>query len=100
MRFSVPVYRRAAQALQYADLNFVRLQRMQAVESAPETFEIFPRQPGDQVNVNQRVRLLAQPADIRFGLRVVLSARDACLNVRIPGLNADFEMQCARRKAR
>ena len=60
MRCGVAVNRRTAQALEYADLDFMRAQRVQAVEAAAESGKVLARQPGDQVDVDQRRRLLAQ----------------------------------------
>ena len=55
MRFSMAVYRRAAQSLEDTDLYFVRLQRMQPVKATAKAGKVFTGQPGDQIDVNQRV---------------------------------------------
>ena len=56
--------RRAAQALEDAELDLVRRERHQPVEAARETGHVLARQAGDQVDVQVGVRVLAQPADI------------------------------------
>ena len=55
MGFGVALYRRAAQALEYADLDLVRLQSVQTVESAAKTRKVLTGQPRDQIDVYQCV---------------------------------------------
>ena len=90
--------RRAAQALEDADLDLVRLERDQPVEAARETGDVLARQAGDQVDVQVHVRVLAQPAEVVGGLGVVLLAADQRLHLGVEGLDADLELQRARRE--
>ncbi len=64
--------RSAAQPLQYADLDFVRPQRVQPVEAAPEALHVFTGQTGDEIDVHQRAGALAQPHEIGFRALAVL----------------------------
>ena len=92
--------RRTAQPLQDADLNLVRTQPHQRVEPFTKTRERFARQPSDQIDVQVRMGMRVQPAQIVLGALVVLLARDVRLHLRVPRLDADLELQCPGRKAR
>ena len=96
----VPRDRRAAQPLQDADLDLVRLQRDQPVEAGGERRQVLARQAGDQVDVQVRLRVRAQPAEVGFGGGVVLAPGDPALHGDVEGLDADLELQRAGRKAR
>ncbi len=98
MCFGMARDRRAAQALEDADLDFMRMQRMQPVEATTEAGEVFTRQARNQVDMDQRRRFLAQPAQIGFGRGIVLPPRDARLHGLVPGLDADLEMQRSLRE--
>jgi hypothetical protein len=90
--------RRAAQALEDAELDLVRLQRPQLVEAFGKALHRLAGQAGDQVDVHVGVRLLGQPADVVGGLLVVLLAADQRLHRGIEALDADLELQRAGRE--
>ncbi len=54
-RLGMPRDRRAAQALENPDLDFVRAKRVQAVESPAKARQVLAGQAGDQVRMNERV---------------------------------------------
>ena len=58
----VPRYGRAAQALEDAELDLVRGQRVQAVEAMGKTLQRFAGQAEDEVGVHVGVALAHQPA--------------------------------------
>jgi hypothetical protein len=74
---AVPGDRRAAQAFQDAELDFVRAQGVEAVEALGKTFQRFAGQAEDQVGVQVGGAVLDQPGEVGTGLVVVLAARDA-----------------------
>ena len=56
--------RRAAQAFQNADLDFLRAELDQPVEAAAEARHVFAGQARDEVGVNVDAAVLPQPAEI------------------------------------
>ncbi len=92
--------RRTAQALEDAELDLVRAQRHQAVETGGKARHVLAGQAGDQVHVQVGPALGAQPAQVVLGARVVLPPCDQLLDGRIEGLDADLELQRAGRKLR
>ena len=99
-RLGVAGDRCPAQPLQDTQLDLVGTDRRQAVEAGGEALDGFARQPGDQVDMEVRARLGQQPGQVLLGAPIVLSAADQCLDLRVPGLDADLELQAAGRKAR
>ena len=96
----VPGNGRAAQALQYAQLNLMRSQRMQLVKALGKAGQRFAGQAKNQVGVQVGVGLIDQPGKISHGFGVVLFARNALLHIDIEALNAHLKLQHARRKLR
>ena len=70
----VPRNRRAAQALQNTELNFVRSQAMQLVKAGSKTLKRFTRQAKNQIRMHMGLTLRDQPAQVISGLDVVLPA--------------------------
>ena len=66
--------RRAAQALEQAELDFVRVQRVQGVKTLGKTRQGFAGQTEDQVSVQMGLGLRHQPAQVGQGFGVVLPA--------------------------
>jgi hypothetical protein len=69
-----------------------------AGRSRARSWPRLARQAGDQVDVQVGVRVLAQPADVVRGLGVVLAPADQGLHLRVEALDADLELQRARRE--
>ena len=90
--------RRAAQAFEEAELDFVRAQGVQAVETFSEAGQRFTGQAEDQISVQVGVAVIDQPGQVFASFGVVLPARDGLLNLRIEGLDADFKLQHASGK--
>ena len=90
--------RRPAQPLEDADLNLVRTQSNQSVKAGAEALECLAWQPRDQIDMEMDTRVLAQPAKIGLGAVVVLAPADQACDLRIPGLDADLELQRAFRE--
>ena len=91
--------RRAAQPLENAELDFMRTQGHQLVEAAGEHLDRFTGQAGNQIDVQMCLGVVAQPFEVAARHIVLLSARDALLHFGVEGLDADFELQSAWRKA-
>ena len=72
--------RRAAQALEDAELDFVRTPGPEFVKTGGKTVPAFAGQAEDQVGVQVRLAVLQQPAHVRFGARAVLPPADATLH--------------------
>ena len=70
---AVALYRRAAQALQNPQLDFVWPQCIQAVKAGSKALQRFTRQAENQIGVQMRVGRLGEPVQIGFGPGVVLS---------------------------
>ena len=96
----VPHDRRAAQPLEDADLDLLRPQRDEPVEAAAEALEVFARQADDQVGVDVNAGLRAEEAQVVLELRVVLPAADELATSLVERLDADLELQRARRELR
>ena len=92
------IERRAAQPFEHADLDFVRVERRQAVEAGGETGQLLTRQASDQIGVQVGVGVPAQPGEIVHGLAVVLLATDQCLHGGVEALNPNFELQRSGRE--
>ena len=91
--------RRAAQALEDADLDFLRAQRDEPVEAGGEALQRFAGQADDQVGVDVDAGLRrAGSAGCLSSLVVVLPAADAFGDVVVEGLDADLELQRAGRE--
>lgn len=95
MRLRMSVNGCAAQAFQDPHLNLLGAKRCKAIESRAETLQRFSRKTNDKVDVQVGCGMLAQPAQISLGTRIVLSSTDQFLNIGVPRLNADFELQSA-----
>ena len=91
---------RAAQSLQNAYLNFLRMQRGKAIKTRAKTFQRFPRQAGNQIGVDVNSRALAKKSNVVCELVIVLSAADPSADFRVKRLNADLELQRPRWKLR
>ena len=92
--------RRAAQALEQAELDLMRAQRVQGVKTLGKTGQGLAGQAKDQVGVQVGLGLSHQPVQVSQGFGVVLAARDALLHLGIETLDANFELQHARWKLR
>ena len=88
----------AAQPLQNSDLDFLRTQRQQAVESRRKTLQRFARQAGDQIGVDVNAGLLAQEPHVIGQPRVVLRTADVFGSPLVESLNADFKLKGAGRE--
>ena len=100
VRRAVAGNRRAAQALQNAELDLMRANRQQPVKAVGKTLQRFTRQAKDQVDMQVRVGVGQQPAQVGLGGVVVLPPRDGLLHRHVEGLHAHFELQHPRRKLR
>ena len=63
----------AAQAFEYAELDFVRLQGVEAVKTLREAGQGFAGQAEDEVSVQVGVAVFDQPVDVFAGFGVVLA---------------------------
>ena len=100
VRRAVAGNRRAAQTLQDAELDLMRTNRQQPVKTVGKTLQRFPRQAKDQIDMQVRVGVGQQPAQVGLGGIVVLPPGDGLLHRHVEGLHADFELQHARRELR
>ena len=89
----------AAEALENAELNFLGLERDQAVEPSGETLKVFTGQAGDKVGMDMDAGVLAEETEILLEALIILAALDESADFGIKGLNADFKLQSAGRKA-
>ena len=92
--------RRAAQALEQAELDLMRAQGVQGVKALGKAGQRLAGQAENQVSVQVGVRLRHQPVQVGQGFGVVLPARDALLHLGVEALDADFELQHTGRKLR
>ena len=88
----MPCDRRAAQAFQNAELNFMRTPGVEFVKALREAVHRLTRQSGDQVNMQMRVAVLAQPPNIFLRFGEVGFARDVALHGGVERLNTDFKL--------
>ena len=96
----VPHDRRAAQPLEHADLDLLRPQRDQPVEPAAKLSRSSPGRPTIRSAWTCTPVSLAQEPQVVRELRVVLPAADALRHVVVERLDADLELQRARRELR
>ena len=90
--------RRAAQALEDAELDLFGAQAHQVVEAAREAGHVFARQAGDQVHVQVGGGVPGQPADVLGRFFIVLAPADQRLHLGVEALDADLELQRAGRE--
>lgn len=94
----MPGNRRAAQPFQNAHLDFLRTQSNEPVEARSKTFDGFAGQPDNQVGVKVNAGLAPQEVKVVFQPRVMLPALDELADGFVERLDANFELQRARRK--
>ena len=94
----MPRDRRAAQALQNAELDFVRREFIKPVKAIGKALQRLARQAKNQIGMHMRLAFAHQPAQVVSGLGVVLFARNALLHFGVEALNTDFKLQRAGRK--
>ena len=87
-RIGVADDRRAAQALEDAELDFMRANRQQPVKTFGKTLQRFARKAKNQVDMQVRVGVRQQPAQVGLGGLVVLAPRDGLLHYHVEGLHA------------
>src|SRR5688572_26615519 len=91
--------RGAAQPLEDADLDLLRIQCNESVETCSEARYVFTWQSNDQVRVHMHTRFLAQEAEVLCEPGVVLPAADALRHLLVERLDSHLELQRARRKS-
>ncbi len=89
-----------AEPLQNADLDFLRTQRKQTIETGSETFERLAGQSDDQVRMDMDPCFLAEESEVCLELVVVLSSTDQFPHLWIKRLDADLELERTRRELR
>ena len=94
----VPDNRRAAQPLQDANLDFLRAERDELVEAGGKTFDGLAGQAGNQISVDVDAGFCTEEMEIVRELVVILPAFDQATHFLVEGLDADLELQRARRK--
>src|SRR5262245_50582068 len=72
----MPDDRRAAEALEHADLDFLGVELYQPIESSSEAFHVFTRQADDQIGVHMYAGFSSQPPQVLFHFHIVLPATD------------------------
>jgi hypothetical protein len=95
----VPHDRRAAEALEHADLDLLGPEPDQAVEPRAEGVHVFARQTDDEVGVDVYAGLGAEPSEVLLHFGVVLPAADQVGDVLVERLHADFELKRAGRES-
>jgi hypothetical protein len=88
----VPDDRGAAQAFEDANLDFLRVEPDQAVESGAEAFERFARQSDDEIGVNVDAGAGSEESEIVFEPFGILAAFDQPPDLFVESLNADLEL--------
>ncbi len=86
----------AAQAFEDADLDFVRVEGEEVIESLGETLERLPGQAEDEVGVEVSAGFLSQEAEVFFRALVVLPSSDSFCDLWIESLDTDFELERSR----
>src|SRR5688500_5569397 len=88
----------AAKALENADLDFLRSERDKPFEPARKAGHVFTGKADDEVGVDVHAGFTAEEAEVFGKAIVVLAALDAGADFGVEGLDADFELEGARRK--
>src|SRR5215470_12543235 len=83
----------ASQPLQNSDLDLLRPQTDEPVESGSEALEGFSRQPRDQIGMNMNAGLLSQKSEIVLETSVILAALNQAPDFFIEGLNAHLKLE-------
>ena len=90
--------RRAAQALEYPQLNLMRANAVELIEARRKRLPRLTGQTKNQIGMQMRLAVVQQPTQIGLRLGVVLPAADALLHVHIKTLNANLKLQHAGRE--
>ena len=94
----VPDDGRAAETFEDADLDFLRIEGDETIESGGKIFDAFAGQANDEVGVDMNACLLAQEMEIVLEAGVILATFDERADGFVERLNANFELQRAGRK--
>jgi hypothetical protein len=89
----------AAQALEDADLNFLGPESDQSIKAVSEGFQGFARKTHDQIGMQVHAAVLPKPLEVVGESIVVLSSTNPGFDLPIEGLDADLELQRARRES-
>ena len=92
--------RGSTEPLEDADLDFLRPKCEKAVEALAETVEVLTGQAGDEVGMDMDAGARPQPSEVVLHPAMVLPTGDQLLDVRVEGLDADFELERPRWKLR
>ncbi len=87
--------RGAAEALEDADLNFLRAEAHESIEAGGQALERFAGEADDEVGMEMGGGLGAEEAEVLRGACDVLATMDAVGDVRVEGLDTDFELQAS-----